>query len=215
MSIPQDNPVQQNIPQQPGDKELNFRALQQKYEKQLEHERQARMELEQRLNQSKEADEDKDDEPYVDHRKLDKKLNKFGANTQNQIDRAMQQAKESAKEEIRQETWLENNPDFYDVMQLAQKFAEKAPRMAETILKMPEGFDRQKLVYQSIKELGLNKPEQKAPSIQDKIDANRRSPYYQPSGTATAPYASQGDFSPQGQEQAYKKLQELKKNLRI
>lgn len=215
MSVPQDNQVQQNTQQPVNDKELNFRALQQKYEKQLEHERQARIELEQRLNQTKDVDDEKDDEPYVDHRKLDKKLNKFGANTQTQIDKGMQQAKEAAKEEIRQEMWLENNPDFYDVMQLAQKFAEKAPRMAETILKMPEGFDRQKLVYQSIKELGLNKPEQKAPSIQEKIDANRRSPYYQPSGTATAPYASQGDFSPQGQEQAYKKLQELKKNLRI
>lgn len=215
MSIPQDNQVQQNTPQQPSDKELNFRALQQKYEKQLEQERQARLELESRLNQSKDVDDDKDDEPYVDHRKLDKKLNKFGQATQGQIEKAMQQAKEAAKEELRQETWLENNPDFYDVMQLTQKFAEKAPGMAQTILKMPEGFERQKLVYQSIKELGLNKPEQKPPSIQEKIDANRRSPYYQPSGTATAPYASQGDFSPTGQKQAYEKLQELKRNLRI
>ena len=32
MSVSQDNQVQQNTPQQISDKELNFRALQQKYE---------------------------------------------------------------------------------------------------------------------------------------------------------------------------------------
>jgi len=80
---------------------------------------------------------------------------------------------------------------------------------------MPEGFERQKLVYKNIKALGLNMPEVKQPTIQDKIDANKRSPYYQPSGVGTAPYASVGDFSSQGQKQAYAKMQELKNKLRI
>jgi hypothetical protein len=205
----------------PNDKELNFRALEAKYQRQLEQERAARLEAE-RLAQeaaskkSPTEDDEDDSEPYVDHKRLQKKLNKFGQSTQSEIQKAMEMAKHAAKEELKQEMWLENNPDFYDVLQHAEKFAQKAPKLAETILRMPEGFERQKLVYQNIKELGMHKPEQKPSTIQDKIDANRRSPYYQPSGVGSAPYnAGQGDFSPAGQKNAYDKLQELKKNLRI
>jgi len=80
---------------------------------------------------------------------------------------------------------------------------------------MPDGFERQKLVYQSIKELGLNKPEQKQPSIQEKIDANRKSPFYQPTGMGTAPYSNSGDFSSSGKKNAYDKMKELQARLRI
>lgn len=207
----QDTPIQQKQ----NDKELNFRALEARYEKKLAEERQARLELEQRLKQSSESDEDDNDEPYVDHKKLNKKLSRLGETTQSEIQKAMEFAKNNAKEELKQELWLENNPDFYDTLKHAEKFAEKAPRLAESILRMPEGFERQKLVYQNIKALGIDEPERKQSSIQDKIDANKRSPYYQPSGVGNAPYASQGDFSPSGQKNAYDKLQELKRNLRI
>ncbi len=100
-------------------------------------------------------------------------------------------------------------------MSHAQKFADNDPELAETILQMPEGFERQKLVYKNIKALGLHKPAQKQSTIQEKIDQNRRSPYYQASGVGSAPYASQGDFSAGGQKNAYEKMLELKKNLRI
>ena len=100
-------------------------------------------------------------------------------------------------------------------MKHAQKLVDKDPELAETILEMPDTFERQKLVYKSIKSLGLHKPEESKESIQSKIDANRRTPYYQPSGVASAPYASQGDFSPAGQKNAYDKLKELKNRLRL
>jgi hypothetical protein len=214
MTVPQDNQVQQNTSQAPSDKELNFRALQQKYEKQLEQERQARMDLEKRLSQPQHDDDDSD-EPYVDHKKLNKKLQKFGQETMQQTQVEIKQAVNQALYEERKQNWLKNNGDFYDVMQHAQKFAEKDPELAETILEMPESFERQKLVYKNIKALGLHKPQTPEPSIQQKIDANRRNPYYQPSGVSSAPYASQGDFSASGQKNAYDKLQELKRNLRI
>lgn len=205
----QDNTQKQN------DKELNFRALENKFRRELEAEREARMELEKKLKQLPD-DDDNNDEPYVDHKKLDKKLAKFGEKTMQQTQSEIKNAVNSALYEERKQSWLENNSDFYDVMQHAEKFAEQDPQLAKTILEMPEGFERQKLVYYNIKSRGIDKPAVKAPTIQEKIDANRRSPYYQPSGVATAPYnGAQGDFSPQGQEQAYKKLQELKKNLRI
>ncbi len=223
MSAPQENQVQNtNETPKQSDKELNFRALEAKYQRQLEAERAARLEaekkaqeFEQRKQQNSDEDDD-DNEPYVDKRKLNKTLNKFGQNTQTEIQKAMELAKQKAKEELKQELWLEQNPDFYDVLQHAEKFAQKAPRLAETILRMPEGFERQKLVYENIKTLGVDKPEQKVSSIQEKIDANKRSPYYQPSGVGSAPYgAGMGDFSAAGQKNAYAKLQELKSKLRI
>ena len=224
MTVPVENQTQnQQTEQKASDKELNFRALEAKYQRQLEQERQARIEAERRAqefeskkqNQSDDEEENNDD-PYVDHKKLEKKLNRFGQSTKSEIQKAMEIAKETAKEEVRRELWLENNPDFYDVLQHADKFAQKAPKLAETILRMPEGFERQKLVYQNIKELGMDKPETKQPSIQEKIDANKRSPYYQPSGMGAAPYnAGSGDFTSAGQKNAYAKMQELKARLRM
>ncbi len=201
---------------QANDKELNFRALEARYEKKLAEERQARLDLEQRLKQNTQSDDDDTDEPYVDHKRLNKKLSKFNESTQSEIHKAMESAKFSAKEELKQEMWLESNPDFYDTLKNhADNFAAKAPKLADSILRMPEGFERSKLVYQNIKALGIDEPEKKQSTVQEKIDANRRSPFYQPSGVGSAPYASQGDFSPTGQKNAYDKLQELKKNLRL
>lgn len=212
----QENQVQD---QKTIEKDLNFRALEAKYQKELDKERLARMEAERKIEESQKQisqhDDDDDSEPYVDNKKLNKTIAKFGQNTQSEINKAMEMAKKAAKEELKQEMWIENNPDFYDVLQHAEKFAQKSPKLAESILKMPEGFERQKLVYQSIKELGVDRPEVKQPSIQDKIDANRRSPYYQPSGVGSSPYSSQGDFSAAGQKNAYDKMKQLQAQLRI
>lgn len=214
---PQEN-QQQTTENKVSDKELNFRNLEARYEKQLAQERAARLEAERIAQEAKQkpAQEDEDDsEPYVDHKKLNKTLAKFGQSTQSEIQKAMEVAKKTAKDELKREMWLEQNPDFYEVLQHADKFAQKAPKLAETILTMPEGFERQKLVYQNIKELGVHKPEAKQPSIQEKVDANRRSPFYQPTGVGTAPYASSGDFSDAGQKQAFAKMKELQARLRI
>jgi len=202
----------------PSNKEINFRlqekALKDKYERELSYERSEKERVMKEL-ESRNQPEDEDTDPYVDHKKLNKTLHKFGQQTQSDMNKAMEQAKLSAKEEIKREIWLENNPDFYEVLQLADKFAEKAPELAKSILTMPEGFERQKLVYNNIKSMGVNRAEVKQPSIQEKIDSNRKSPYYQPSGMASAPYSSQSDFSPGGQKQAYDKMQDLKSRLRI
>lgn len=197
--------------------EYNFRALEAKFQNkfdQLESEKQhLKNELEARSRQP-EVEED-DSEPYVDHKKLNRTLAKQSQNTQSEIAKAMENVKYQAKEELKQEMWLENNPDFLSILKHAELFAARNPKMAETILKMPEGFERQKLVYQSIKALGIDQPEVKPPSIQDKIDANRRVPYYQPTGVGAAPYSTQSDFSGAGQKQAYEKMQELKGRLRL
>jgi len=205
-----------------NDKEYNFRQIERKLQEEREarmQERTAREQLEkelQRLKLNPRDEEDDDSEPYVDHKKLNKTLSKFGQNTQSEIQKAMELAKQKAKEELKQEMFLDSNPDFYDVLQNhAEKLPSKAPKLAESILNMPDTFERQKLVYNNIKALGLDKPEVKQASIQEKIDANRKSPFYQPTGVGTAPYASAGDFSHSGQKNAYDKMQELKNRLRL
>lgn len=203
-----------------NEKEINLQKQRLMYEKMLENERKAREEAErkaQELLQKKapviEEDDDDDDEPYVDRRKLQKKLNQFGQQTMKQTQSEIQKAVQEALYQERQQNWIKNNKDFYDVMQHADKLAAHDPELAETILEMPDGFERQKLVYKNIKALGLHKPTTPEPTIQDKIDANKRSPYYRPSGVGTAPYAQVGDFSDSGKANAYAKMKELKKRL--
>lgn len=214
------SPIQENQAQPPqvSDKELNFRRLEQKYQQELAQERAERarltQELESRTKQSNQDDDD-DDEPYVDKKKLNKTLERFGQQTQKQTQGDINNAVHAALKEERKANWLKQNSDFYEVLKHADKFAEHDPELAETILEMPEGFERQKLVYKNIKALGIDKPASKQPSIQEKVDANRRSPYYQPSGVGTAPYANVGDFSQQGQKSAYDKMKQLQSMLRL
>lgn len=209
--------TQQPAPQQeqPSNKELNFRALEAKFQRELAAERSERERLAKELEERSQIKEEPENDPYVDHKKLDAKLANFGKNTKTDIEKAMEIAKKAAKEELKQEMWLDNNKDFYEVMKHADKLYEKEQELAESILQMPECFERNKLVYKNIKALGLHKPPEKESSIQQKVNANRSSPYYQPSGIGSAPYSQVADFSQTGQKQAYQKMQELKNKLRV
>lgn len=217
MTTPDSIPVQDHT----ADKEKNFRMLEQKYERQLAAERQARMEAEkiaQEATQKKQLlhdDDDDDSEPYVDKRRLEKKLNKFGEQSKQHTQTVIKEAVQQAIQEERNNNWLKSNPDFEQVMEHAEKLAALDPDLAESILAMPNTFERQKLVYKNIKALGIDKPKAKESTIQEKVDANRRSPYYQPSGVGASPYHSTADFSAGGQKQAYDKMQELKNRLRL
>lgn len=212
--------------------EQNLAKQRQMYERKLEQERQARQQAEERAAAAERAaqerskmsplneDDDDDSEPYVDKRRLQKTLTKFEEKTKQQTRQEVQQAVAEALDGERRSSYLRENSDFNEVMteDTLAKFSSKHPRLAENILRMPEGFERQKLVYENIKALGLDKPEQKASSVQDKIDANRRSPYYQPSGVGAAPYASGPsgkDYSESEKKNAFDKMKELQKRLRI
>lgn len=211
----QNNSVQE---QKPNDKEFNFRQIEKKLlEERAEKERLTR-ELEEvrKLQQQKSNDEDEDDsEPYIDKKRLNKTLLNLEKKFEEKIDRKAEEKARNILDHDRKESWIQANSDFYDVLQNAEKFAAQNPELAKSILQMPDTFERQKLVYSNIKALGLDKPESKKPSIQEKIDANRRSPYYQPTGVGTAPYSSSSDFSLAGQKNAFDKMQELKNRLRL
>lgn len=210
----------QETPPQPTDKEINFGKLRH----QLEQERQARIQAEEKaaqLEKEKQTyqkpvhldDDDDDDEPYVDKKRLKKQLSSFEKNIDEKIERKAEEKARAMLEAEKKENWLRQNADFYEIMQHADAFAAKDPELADTILSMPNTFERQKLVYKTIKAMGVHKKEEPKPSIQETIDRNRRSPYYQPSQMGTAPYAGGGDFSSVGQKNAYSKMQELKKRL--
>lgn len=210
----QENQEQQQEEVRNNSKEYNFRALEAKYERQLAEERRAREEMERQL-QELNAKEDEEDTDYIDKKKLKREQAKFGQQLKQETKSDIQNAVQAALAQERQQNWLNNNSDFENVMQHAQKLYETDKELAETILAMPNNFDRQKLVYRSIKTLGLHQPKQKEPSIQEKVDANRRGPYYQPTGVGAGPYSQVGDFSTAGQKNAYEKMKQLQARVRL
>lgn len=199
-----------------SDKEKNFRMMEAKHQRELAQERARAQELERQLQEkSKQVieDEDKDDdEPYVAPKKLEKKLAKFEEKNSKKTKEEINRAVKIALEEERNNNWLNQNNDFEEIMseQNVAKFIQQHKDLADSISRMPEGFEREKLVYKNIKALGVHKPEVKQSSIQDKIDANKRSPYYQPSGIGTAAYSQTSDFSDAGRKKAYENMQKLK-----
>ncbi len=201
--------------QQQNNKELNFRALEQKYQRELAQERAERERLSQELEKahnirSNRDDDEDENEPYVDHKKFKREQAKFGQQIKQETQSEIQKAVSHALKEERKQSWLKNNSDFYEVMQHAEKFAQSDPELAETILEMPDTFERQKLVYKNIKALGIHKPAVAQPSIQEKIDSNRKGAFYQPSGVSSSPYTQSSDFSPKGQSEAYQKIKQLR-----
>ncbi|HMK58773.1 MAG TPA: hypothetical protein VK462_06945 [Nitrososphaeraceae archaeon] len=204
-----------------SDKEINFRKIEEKHRRELA-EMQVRLEETERkateaLSRNRVEEDDNDDEPYVGHKKLEKKFSSFERRLEEKIDQRAEEKARMLMDRKEEEDWVKNNSDFNEVLreENLMKLVNKAPGLAESIKRMPDGIEKQKLVYNTIKSMGLDKPEQKQSSVQEKIDANRRSPYYQPSGVGAAPYNSVGDYSPAGQKNAYAKMQELKSKLRI
>ncbi len=202
---------------QPSNKELNFRNLEARYQRELDKERAAHQDTIKQMQERSQAPvhEEDDSEPYVNKQNLNRQFTSFEKKMEEKIEKKAEEKARAMIYSDKKESFLRNNPDFHDVLQHAEKLALKDPDLADSILEMPESFERQKLVYKNIKALGLHQPAVKQPTIQDKVDANRKGPYYQPSGVGTAPYASQGDFSQGGQKQAYDKMQELKNRLRL
>ena len=160
-------------------------------------------------------DDDYGDEPYVDHKRLKKALGKAVQKTSAETDNKIQQAVDAALQEERKKQWLQQNPDFEQIMGHAQEFYEKDKELGDSILKMPDEFERQKLAYKSIKLMGLHKKEDPKPTMQQQIDANRRNLYYSPSGASAPPFENRGDFSPAGKEAAFKKMKEAQKRIGV
>lgn len=211
--------------QKSNDKELNFEKLR----KQLEQERNEKIRMQERLevlekaqqrssNTTKSDEDYESDEPYIDQKTFSKKMSKFEASLEDKIDKRAEEKARFILENEKQQDYVKRNSDFNQILsqENIQKFATEHPAMAERMLKMPDNFDRQALLYEQIKALqSTKKAADEKSSVQQRIDQNRKSPFYQPSGIGASPYAAAGDFSPSGQKSAYDKLQELKSRLRL
>lgn len=227
MTAPTENSQDPQQAVTPNSKEDNLVLQRKMYERQLGEERKAREQMQKRLDdleatksrnaRNDDVDDDDDSEPYVDKRTLKKQLSKFAQDMGQDIDRRAEEKARTLMEQERQVSFLKQNNDFNQILneENIQKFAERHPEVAEQMLEMPDNFARKKLLYQNIKALGIHKKDEQRPSIQDTVNKNQRTPYYQPSQAgATPPYAMQGDFSQKGQENAYAKMKELIRNRR-
>lgn len=203
------------------EKQRNFAELR----KIAEQERAARIALEERLaaieksSSPKSEDDDEDDEPYVDKRKLSKKLNQFGQEMGQKTSEIVRNEVEKALREERKNSWFKQNSDFSKVMtpELLNKFEAQYEDEARSILTHPDEFERQKLAYYAIKAKGLDRPEVKQLSAQELAEKNRRTPYYQPSGVSNAPYGGTigRNVSEEEGKTALANMRNLQKNLRI
>ena len=202
--------------------EYNFQQIR----KQLENERYAREQAEIRAKQyEKEIDEYKSsqtkskseedesyDDPYIDRKTLDKRFKTLESDIDKRIDQKAEEKARLMLEQDRQATFLRDNKDFEKVMsaEMLQKFVDTYPDVAEGILQnMPDDFNRQKHVYKTIKSLKLHLKPEETESIEKTIQKNQKSGLYQPSNVAPSPFKSTGDFSKQGQKQAYEQMEEL------
>lgn len=203
-------------PQTDNSAEINFAKLRKKLEAEVKEKESLKLrtiELEKEREEllrgrSSVSDDDDDDEPYVDKRKLKKEFSRYEQEFERKVESKVQQA----IEEERKSSYLKENADFHDVLseESLQKFVESHPSLASAILRMPDGFERQKLVYENIKAINGFKDKIPKSSIQDTINANRRSPYYQGPTSATPPFGGQID-----PKAAYAKMQDLKSRLRL
>lgn len=215
-------PVQEQVTNQSSASEINFRKQEQQFQRRLDEAERRREDAEKQvkelLNRQQEPeDEEQSDEPYIDHKKLNKTLKKFGQQSKTEIQNDIKQAVAQAKEEARQELFLEQNPDFFDYLENnVEKFANSHIQLAKSLHKMPDTFERKVLVYETMKKLGVDKPVIKESTIQQKIDQNQRGNFYQPTNIGSPGYMSSGgDFSPTGQKGAYDKMKELQARLKI
>jgi hypothetical protein len=208
--------------QKKDDKDINFRRLEAKYERELSKEREEKQRLFQEYqskiqeiqNQNISTEEEEETEPYVDHKVLKKKMSSFEKQFETKIEKAAESKVKTLLETERRDQWLRDHPDFSSILDHAEEFAQRDPELAESILRMPDSFERQKLVYSNIKAFGLHKPKEDK-DVQDVINNNKKSAYYQPGSIGTNPGSPYGDFSNSGQKAAYEKMQELKARLHI
>lgn len=206
----------QQKPQTDNSAEINFAKLRKKLEAEIQEKEALKLKTVQLEKEREEllrgrnvaSEDDDDDEPYIDKRKLKKELSRHGEEFEKRVEKKVQEA----LEEERRATYLKENNDFNDILSEdgLKGFVESHPNLANAILRMPDGFERQKLVYENIKALKKLKEASSKPSIQDTIESNRRSPYYKGPTSATPPFGGQID-----PKAAYNKMQELKSRLRL
>lgn len=218
------NPQNPVADEKPSNREENLRNLVKKAERaemERDQERaekaqllQRMQELEARMNQSNSSDDlELEDEGYIETRKLKKVLARFEQKIDQKMDQKTEQNARRLLDEERQRSSIYHLKteyrDFDQVMteDTVNRFAEKHPGMANTIMKIPDEYERKKMAYEAIKTLGLHEKKSETP-IQERVDRNQKNLYFTPSGVGTSSHPA-GDFSKSGQKAAYEKMKSL------
>ena len=212
----------EETPVQSNSKEDNLVAIRRMYEQEREARIQAEKLAAEREAQlryqplsAKQVDSEDDDDPYVDNKKLARKLSAFEQELEKKIEAKAEAKARALLAEKEQSEFIKSNRDFESVMTSdnLDRFAQEHPLIAENLLRMPNNFERQKLVYATIK--SLQREKENKSNIQNVIAQKQTGSYYQPSGIGHSAPITNSDFSSAGQAEAYNKLQELKSRLRI
>ena len=214
-----------------SDKELNFRRL----EEARNHDREERIRVETQnqmlqneLNQikeymkPKEADPFDDIEEYIDpelKKRLEAKFSNFAssverkaAETAKNTYQEIQNKKKEADDKNFMSKLQDKYNDFDEVMSEQNIFeiGKQKPAFLKAILKVPSEFEKREDLYLEIK--NSKAAGVKTPTVQDRVQANQKNPYFIPSGSAPTSNAIDFDLNaPGAREAAYQKLKAAKK----
>lgn len=222
---PVDQAAQSEVKQ--NDKEFNFARLRQEKERAIAAAEEAisqKQRLEQEIEKIRgqqqkmrapefEDEDEADDEPYVNKKGLKRVLSKLDQNIESKIDERAQAIARKILDEERQKNFVfqlkSEYRDFSDVVTAdsLEKLDKANPRMAGIIDRMPDGYEKGQMIYETIKTMGLHKKPEA--SVKEKVEQNMRNPYYHPS-TAGQGSVTMGDFTQAGQKAAYDKVSALK-----
>lgn len=210
-----------------SNKELNFRRLEAAREAEKEARIRAEMQTEQMRNelkeikqmlQPKEIDALDGVEDFVDPERLKKKL-------QQERDRNRREAAEIAERTYEERKQKDEKANFfqrlrgqfsdYDQVMNEANLAhlqEEDPVFLDTVVKVPDEYERRLDTYKKIKSMQAKKPKiEERASIKEKVEENMKNPYFiQPS--SGTPSAVEFDVrSKSARDQAYQKLKAAQK----
>lgn len=209
-----------------SDKELNFRKLEEARLREREEKMRLEMQNETLQNELKEIKEylkPKERDPFEDiddyiepevKKALVDKFNRFGSSFERKAEEIAEkkyQEIQRQKEEAEKKNFLpklqnEFN-DFDQVMteQNIMEIGEKDPTFLQTVLMVPDEYEKRKFLYQRIKANKSNAEPEK--TVQDRVRQNQKNPYHVPSSASPTSDAIDFDLdSPGARESAYQKL---------
>lgn len=193
--------------QQPpaSDKDVNFANLRKQAEEaryvasqaQLENQRlQQELEsLKRQVSRPVEEEDDETSEPYIDKKALKRELNRFKANLDQEVESRVARRLEEAQSRDFVYRLKAEYKDFDDILtpENASKLEQVDPDFAKEILAERDEYRKRKLAYHAIKAAGIHRKVEppREMTAEEKIEANKRNPYYRPSasgqGTPSAP----------------------------
>lgn len=215
------NIVDSETRSQQSDKELNFRKLEAAREAEKEARIRAEMEaqyLKREMDairasmQPKEVDplDDLSEDDYQEPAKLSSKIKeKLNKERQHFRREAEEIANKVIEERDKKDYFRRLKQDYHDFDQVVNEtnlaqLAESSPELTESLMKIPDEYEKRRLAYSAIKRMG--KKEEPKASIKEKVQENSHNTYYTPQ-SAGVPTAADYDLkSPQARQAAYEKL---------